>query len=108
MADGDLRVRLLGINAPEAGSGPEAIKATESLLRAVNRADTITLGFYQPEIFGVAQTSAPGVQRLVAWLYINGVPVYDENAFTAVNQTGAALGGNFVDIWELYGRRANG
>ena len=105
MADGDLRVRLLGINAPESGD-EGAMEATESLLQAIGRADTITIGFHKPEIFGVAQTTAPGVQRLIGWLYINGVPVYDENAFTATNQTGAALGGTVTDVWSLYERRA--
>jgi hypothetical protein len=101
LADGVLRFRLVGINAPESGEEGGA-EATAQLQRMIDLADTVTFGFYKPEVFGSIQQSGPTEKRLIGWLYINDVPLWDPTVFTATNQTGAGFGGRVSDLMSLY------
>jgi hypothetical protein len=44
------------------------------------------------------QQSAPGERRLLAWLYVDGVPLYDASVFTSDNPRGAGSGGKVVNL----------
>lgn len=99
-ADGPMRVRLIGINAPEVTQEGYA-EAREQLARILEDADEVVFGVWKPELFGMSQLSAPGARRLLAWLYVDGVPVYDPSVFSASNPRGAGVGGRVVDLVAL-------
>ena len=92
-----MRVRLIGINAPEVTQSGYA-EAREQLARVIAGATEVTFGIYKPELFGMIQQSAPGERRLLAWLYVDGVPLYDASVFTSDNPRGAGSGGNVVNL----------
>ena len=96
-ADGPLRIRLIGINAPEMtqDGGPEA---TSNLIDLLNNAESVVLGFYKPELFGITQRTSPSERRLFAWLYVDGVPIWDPSVFTSSNPRGAGVGGTVLDL----------
>jgi hypothetical protein len=101
LADGPMRVRLIGINAPEVTQ--EGYQDARTNLQAlVEGADEVVVGFYKPELFGMSQLTAPGEHRLIAWLYIDGVPIYDPSVFTAQNPRGAGVGGTVLDLEAIY------
>jgi hypothetical protein len=97
LEDGPMRVRFVGLNAPEV-TQPGYSEAREQLARVVAGAEEITLGIYRPELFGLTQLSAPGERRLLAWLYIDGVPIWDPSVFSADNPRGAGTGGRVLDL----------
>ncbi|REK25923.1 MAG: hypothetical protein DWQ40_00430 [Actinobacteria bacterium] len=94
-ADGTpLYFRLLGLNAPEQGQAGYG-EASITLRRLLDQAGTITIGQFQPELFGTTQefrTQDAGIvvdrERVFAWLYVDGVPIYDPSVFTATNPRG--------------------
>lgn len=96
-ASGDLRVRVIGLNAPERGQDGY-LEAWDSMSKVLEGASRITIGQFMPEVFGATQEVDVGVKRLFAWLYIDGVPLYDPSVFTATNQSGARSGGETVDL----------
>jgi hypothetical protein len=96
-ADGPLRVRFIGINAPEA-TQPGYAEARGMLEKVVEGAEEIVFGIYKPDLFGVTQQSAPGERRLLAWLYVDGVPIYDPSVFASDNPRGAGVGGTVIDL----------
>jgi hypothetical protein len=59
------------------------------------------LGVYKPELFGLTQLTAPGESRLLAWLYVDGVPLYSPDVFTADNPRGSGRGGNVLPLQQL-------
>lgn len=95
--DGPLRVRFVGINAPEVTQEGYQ-EARSNLEELIAGADEVVIGIYKPELFGLTQLSAPGERRLLAWLYVDGVPIYDPATFTADNPRGAGVGGNVLDL----------
>jgi len=95
--DDVLRVRLIGINAPEVLQEGHA-EATENLIDLIEGADSVVLGVFDPEVYGITQLTAPGESRLLAWLYIDGIPIYDASVFTADNPRGAGTGGTVLDL----------
>jgi hypothetical protein len=97
LEDGPMRVRLIGINAPEVTQSGYA-EAREQLARVIAGATEVTFGIYKPELFGMIQQSAPGERRLLAWLYVDGVPLYDASVFTSDNPRGAGSGGKVVNL----------
>lgn len=106
LEDGDTRIRFIGINAPEP-TQPGYAEARSNLQEVIEGASEVTIGIYKPELFGLTQLSAPGERRLLAWLYIDGHPLFDASVFTASNPRGAGVGGNVVDLPALLeaGRR---
>lgn len=98
--DGPMRVRIIGINAPEVTQEGYA-EAREALAKLLEDADEVVLGVWKPELFGMSQQSAPGARRLLAWLYVDGVPVYDPTVFSADNPRGAGVGGRVLDLVAL-------
>ena len=100
MADGPMRVRLIGINSPEQGDTGWS-EATQNLLDIVHQADDIAIVFYKIETFGLAQTTRPDEIRLKGFLYVNGVPIYDPDLFTASNPTGVGTGGEVLDLQSI-------
>ena len=96
-ADGILRVRIVGINSPEATQEGYA-EATSNLQGILAFAKTVDLVMFHPELFGVSQLTAPGEERLLLWLYIDGVPIYDPTVFGSDNPTGAGVGGEVTDL----------
>jgi hypothetical protein len=98
--DGDIRVRIIGINAPEQGQEGYA-EAAEQLERLLAAATDIVIGQYEPEKFGAVQQVDENAVRLFAWLYVDGVPIYDPAAFTATNQRGVETGGKVTDLAAL-------
>jgi hypothetical protein len=104
--DGDVRVRIIGLNAPE--QGQEGYReASDQLAALLGSASEIVIGQYEPERFGAVQQVDENAVRLYAWLYVDGVPVFDPAQFTATNQRGVQTGGEVVDLAELMaaGRR---
>lgn len=97
LEDGPMRVRFIGINAPEA-TQPGYQEARTMLEEVVEDAEEVTIGIFDPEMFGMIQQSAPGERRLLAWLYVDGVPIYDPTVFGAANPRGAGVGGRVVDL----------
>lgn len=95
--DGPMRVRLIGINSPEVTQAGYA-EARDNLAEVVGDASELTIGVYKPELFGMSQLTAPGEHRLLAWLYVDGVPLYDPSVFTADNPRGAGVGGSVIDL----------
>jgi hypothetical protein len=101
LEDGPMRVRLIGINAPEATQDGYQ-EARGNLEALVAQADEIVFGLYKPELFGTTQLTAPGEHRLLAWLYVDGVPIYDASVFTVENPRGAGVGGTVLDLEAIY------
>jgi hypothetical protein len=97
LEDGPMRVRIIGLNAPELTQSGYA-EAREQLARVITRADEVTFGIYRPELFGMIQQSAPGEKRLLAWIYIDGIPLYDPSVFGSNNPRGAGSGGKVVNL----------
>lgn len=95
--EGATRVRIIGINAPEATQDGYT-DATQNLINLLLGADSVTLAVYKPELFGVTQLTAPGEERLLMWLFVDGVPIYDESVFTSDNPRGAGVGGTVLDL----------
>lgn len=95
--DGPLRVRFIGINAPEVGDD-NYVQAVRNLEAVIARADEVVLGIFEPETFGVSQMSGPDDRRMLAWLYVDGVPIYDPSIFGADNPRGAGVGGKVLDL----------
>jgi hypothetical protein len=100
-AGGVIRFRLMGIDAPEDPDlGGDALTAKEDLMEMVAGADTITIGQFNVDRYGTTQsfwtTDASGNirenERVFAWLYIDGVPVYSLEAFSATNPRGVGIG----------------
>jgi len=100
MADGPMRVRLIGINAPEQTDVGWS-EATQNLLDLIQGADDIAIVFYKIETFGLSQTTRPDEIRLKGFLYVNGIPIYDPALFTASNPTGAGTGGEVLDLQSI-------
>lgn len=102
---GDFRMRVIGINAPEQGQ-VGYLESKDSLMEVIRNADEITFGLHRPELFGTSQVVTPeGEKRLIAWLYIDGVPLYDPANFTATNPQGIDIGGDPIDVVELLRQR---
>lgn len=95
--NGPLRVRLIGINAPET-TQQGYTEATEALMGLLDRAERVDLVVYDPDLFGVTQLTGPGEERLLMWLFVDGVPIYDPDVFTSENPRGAGVGGNVLDL----------
>lgn len=104
LSDGPTRVRLYGINSPEIGQDGYS-QATQNLQQVIDAADEVVIGFFDTPTLGLVQTSAPGERRLIGWLYVNGVPIYDPSVFTADNPRGAGLGGNVIDLMAILNAR---
>ena len=105
---GDLRVRIIGINAPEQGQRGY-LESKDSLTQLLRQAKEITIGLYRPELFGTTQVVTPeGEKRLIAWLYVDGVPLYDPSNFTATNPQGIDIGGDPLDLLDLLRQRQEG
>lgn len=100
LEDGPTRIRLYGINAPEVGQDGYT-EATSQLSQVLDAADEVVIGFFDTETLGLVQTSAPGEQRLIGWLYVNGKPIYDPSVFTADNPRGVGVGGDVVDLMAI-------
>jgi hypothetical protein len=98
--DGDVRVRIIGLNSPE--QGQEGYRAaSDALAEIMAGAKEIVVGQYLPEKFGAVQQIDENTVRLYAWLYVDGVPLYDPASFTATNQRGVRTGGEVVDLADL-------
>lgn len=98
--DGPMRVRIIGINAPEV-TQPGYAEARASLDAVIANATNITVGVFKPELFGLTQLSGPTEKRLLAWLYVDGIPLYDPTVFSASNPRGAGVGGKVLDLEAL-------
>jgi len=96
-ANGDVRVRIIGLNAPEQGQVGYS-DAWDRLNDIIEGAGTVTVGRYRSDLFPTVQNVDVGEQRIFGWLYVDGVPLYDPAVFTATNQTGAETGGNVTDL----------
>lgn len=105
-ASGPMRVRLIGINAPEK-TQQGYTEASASLSKVLRGAENVVLAVYKPELFGVTQLTAPGEERLLMWLFVDGVPIFDPSVFTADNPRGAGVGGTVLDL-EAILRAGNG
>jgi len=102
---GDLRIRIIGINAPEQGQ-TGYLESKDSLIEVLKGAGEITIGMHRPELFGSTQVVSPeGEKRLIAWVYIDGVPLYDPSNFTATNPQGIDIGGDPLDLLDLLRQR---
>lgn len=95
--DGDIRVRVIGINAPEQGQVGYS-DAWDQLAAVLDQAETVTVGQYRPDLFPTVQRVDADEQRIFGWLYVDGVPLYDPAVFTATNPTGAETGGDVTDL----------
>ncbi len=101
LEDGPTRIRLFGINAPEVGQ-PGYVEATNNLLDVLNAAQSdISIGFFNVGTFGLTQRTSPEDQRLIGWLYIDGVPIYSPDVFTADNPRGVGVGGDVIDLMAI-------
>jgi hypothetical protein len=98
--EGEVRVRVIGLNAPEQGQAGYA-EAFDELARVIADAREITLGIFEPETFPLVQETEPDTFRVFAWLYVDGVPLYNPSVFTATNPTGADVGGTVQDLAAL-------
>jgi hypothetical protein len=100
--DGNVAVRLIGINAPDNGD-PDYTTATKRLNDLIQGAEEVRLVQWRAEDFGATTTPSPtGEQRLLMWLYVDGVPIYDPTVFGADNTRGAAVGGTLLDYAAIY------
>ena len=97
LSDGLMRIRLFGINAPEIGQNGYQ-EATANLINLLEEAESVTIGFFQTETLGLVQRTSPEENRLIGWLYVNGIPIYDPSVFTADNPRGAGVGGEVLDL----------
>jgi hypothetical protein len=89
-----LPVRLQGINAPDQGQEgyEEATKNLEALL--YDNAHEVTLGFFEPERYGVYQIADPttGKMRVKMFLIVDGVPIIDPALYTTATPQGVRTG----------------
>jgi hypothetical protein len=98
--DGDIRVRIIGLNAPEQGQDGYG-EAAGQMRALIDGATDIIIGQYMPEKFGAVQQVDENAVRLFAWLYVDGVPIFDPSVFTATNPRGASTGGTVTDLAAL-------
>jgi hypothetical protein len=101
--DGEpVRFRLMGINAPEDPSfNPDGLEAKVALSDIVEDATRITIGVFDTDRYGTTQRFYSADQlgniseneRIFAWLYVDGTPVWDPSVFTADNPRGTGIGG---------------
>ena len=105
-SNGDLRVRVIGINAPEQGQDGY-LESRDSLRAALDDTQEIVFGLYRPDLFGTSQEVSPdgSEKRLIAWVYLDGTPYYDPASFTATNPAGIGVGGDPVDVVQLLRQR---
>ena len=96
-ADGeDVRFRLMGINAPDDHATQVGYsEATFALRDFLNRHDNVTLGSFDAERYGTTQKFKSFLagrvvedERIYAWLYVDGVPVWNPGEFTPDNERG--------------------
>jgi hypothetical protein len=106
-SDGPVFVRFIGLNAPEKGD-PDAWKTTARLNRLIMDADKVQFVVWEPNRYGL-RTSAFTVEenaivsrdRLLVWLYIDGVPIFDLEEFSRDNIRGVRTGGDAIDFEAL-------
>lgn len=100
-ADGWVRFRLIGINAP-GDPMPGWEDAYDDLYRLINTDGyvDIKLVVWKPEFFGSTAgiNYDTGQDRLKAWLFVNGQPVYHEEAFSWRNPTGRGSGSVYLPL----------
>ena len=106
--------RLLGINTPEKqqeGYEESRIALNRLINEALERGESVTLGAFNAGRYGTTQAfrSDQGNvivdnERVFAWLYIGGVPVFDPEVFTSVNPRGVGVGGSIPDYQSMYDR----
>lgn len=100
-ADGTVRMfRLIGVNAPDRPmeGWADAWGDLESLLHGEGY-KSVSLVVWQPEIYGTeAGRDSVGAPRIKVWLYVDGVPVYNERVFTHRNPQGIGRGGDYVPL----------
>lgn len=106
-SDGAMRVRLIGVNAADRNSANERanqayLEQNRMLQRVVDIAIAnnweISFAFGDPRRFSTIQQTDPrtGEERLVMWMMVNGVVVYDPGVFTTREPTGISLGGEGI------------
>ena len=105
---GPVFVRLLGLNTPEKGQpGYEAAwRGLDNLLRD---ADKVQFAVFDPDRYGVKVSSLAREggsivhrDRLLVWLYVNGIPVFDPGEFSPTNIRGVETGGSVPQYQVLY------
>jgi len=107
--DGSVRFRLIGINAPDdpmPGFGEAKVDLFD-LLKTEGYSD-IKLVVWEPEFFGVTAGTdfKTGQERLKAWLFVNGQPIYHASTFTFRNPTGRGTGTSFQQLPRPTGEEA--
>lgn len=92
-------VRLMGVNAPDAGQDGY-LNARDDLIRLLDDARSIVFGVFDTERFGTV--NFPDVDRSVKrfklWLYVDGEVIWHPETFTANNPLGVELGGKYIPI----------
>ena len=114
--DGErVRFRLMGLNAPDDHETQEGyVQAMNDLQRFLNSHDNVTLGSFESERYGTTQKFKSAVdgkvvedERIFAWLYVDGVPVWDPAEFGPDNPRGmpsAVAVPRYSELW----RRGSG
>jgi len=95
-SDGFVELRLVGINTPEWAEpgGKQALSNLEKLLQG---AETINFIMFDGDQYGRVQQYT-SKQRIKVWMYVDGIPIWVPEYFTASNVTGGQLGGDVIDL----------
>lgn len=105
-----LRLRIIGINAPERGEEGYS-QAIANLNALFEEGERVTFGLYQPELYGVQGRffGDEGVQtRVNVFMFVDGVLIADPTLFTADNPRGVGIGGKPLDLLGiLHGKEAS-
>ena len=92
----DIRFRLMGINAPDNHPSETGYTdAKDDLREFLDSLGTVTLGSFEADRYGTTQKfmsfingEAVADERLFAWLYGDGVPVWNPGEFSPNNERG--------------------
>ncbi len=105
--EGDVPFRIVGLAAPES-TQPGFNEAREGLQQVLRDAETVSIVIWRPDMFGTSQrffNEQEGVivhrDRYFAWVYVDGVPLFDPSLFTPTNTRGIKTGGDVPDYVEL-------
>ena len=113
----ETRFRLLGINAPDDHETQTGyVEATDSLRAFLNEHDNVTLGTFETERYGTTQKFKSFVgdgrvvqdERIFAWLYVDGVAVWNPAEFTADNPRGLPTNAIVPQYQTYFDREAAG
>jgi len=105
--DGPAFVRFIGLNTPEKGEDGFR-ESLEGLADILLQADKVQFVVWKPNEYGF-RTRAFTIEedvvvtrdRLLVWLYIDGVPLFDPEEFSRQNVRGVRTGGSVPDYQVL-------